>query len=159
MIREILEKLFENGVFISLMLSEESKPSFLQFMKDNIPEAEPNPDPHITLIYSKKKFDGDVKIEEYSVEGNVKGFSIFGQRGERILVAEIDSEVIKNRNKNLVSEYGFISDFDEFKPHITLTYKMPEDFDIKTLPDFDTPLVFDRESVKELDLDWLKKNS
>jgi 2'-5' RNA ligase len=158
MIRQILEKLFAKGVYISLKPVNGSSVVFKKYIRDNVPELTPTPDPHLTLIYSKKKFDGTVKVQNYEATGTVKGFSIFGQNGDRALVAEIESKDIMDRNAKLVKDYGFISDFDEYKPHITLAYDVPEDFDVNSLPKFPQPLTFGEETVGEVELDWVKKN-
>ena len=142
---------------MSLKLVNGSEDVFKKYLEDNVPELTPSRDPHLTLIYSKKKFDGEVKTVEYEVTGVVKGFAIFGQKGERALVAEIDSNDIKDRNEKLVDDYGFISDFDEYKPHITLAYDLPDNFDLSKLPKFPQPLTFGKESVSELELNWVKK--
>ena len=156
MIRELLEKLFSKGVYVSLKLVNGSEDVFKKYIEDNVPELTPSPDPHLTLIYSKQKFDGEVKISDYEVTGEVKGFSIFGQNGDKVLVAEIESNDIKDRNKKLVDDYDFISDFDEYKPHITLAYDVPDDFNISVLPKFPQPLTFGKESASELELNWVK---
>jgi len=158
MIRELLEKLFSKGVYMSLKLVNGSEATFKKYIKDNVPELTPTPDPHLTLIYSKKKFDDEVILTKTEYSGVVKGFAVFGQGDDRALVAEIESSEIVERNNILVTEYGFISDFEEYKPHITLAYDIPEDFDINSLPEFTHPLTFGEESISELELDWAKKN-
>jgi len=160
MIREIIqiiqEKLYK-GVYMSLKPVNGSKEVFEQYIKENLSGYEATPDPHLTLIYSKKPFDGEIKTEEYEASGDVKGFAIFGKE-EKALVAEINSNDIVDRNKTLVEKYGFVSDFDEYKPHITLVYGIEEDFDLETLPEFPQELIFGKETAEELDLNWSENN-
>jgi len=138
---------------MSLKLVNGSEEVFKEYCETYLPDLKHTPDPHLTLIYSKKPFDGEIKTEDYIASGIVKGYNVFGQTGERALVAEIGSEDIVERNRVLVEKYGFISDFDEFKPHITLAYDIPEDFDFSDLPEFPEPLYFGNETVEDLKLD------
>ena len=154
-IQKAFEKLYEKGVYISVEPVNGSLDVFEKYIKENLSGYESTPRPHLTLIYSKKKFDGEIKTSDYEVTGIVKKFSIFGQ-DEKALVAEIDCQDLVDRNEKLVKKYGFVSDFDEYKPHITLVYGIEEDFDLSTLPKFPQPLTFGNEKVEELDLDWGK---
>jgi 2'-5' RNA ligase len=157
MIREAIkivkEKLYEKGVYMSLKLVNGSDEVFKKYIEENLSEYKPTPDPHLTLIYSKKPFDGEIKTVDYEATGIITKFSLFGDK-EKALVAEIDSNDIKDRNRTLVEKYGFISDFDEYRPHITLVYGIEEDFDLSSLPKFPSPLTFGKETVEELDLSW-----
>ena len=150
----IMEKLHSKGVYVSVKLTEESKKPFNDYLKKNLPDYNHTPDPHLTLIYSKKEFNGEVATKDYIVEAKFKSFSVFGKE-EKALVAELTSKELTDRNKELVDEYDFISDFDPYKPHITLAYDVG-DFDVSTLPPINMTFKFDSETSSELNLDWNK---
>lgn len=152
----VLEKQYK-GVYVSLKPVNGSLEIFNEYIEANLKGYKTTPDPHLTLIYSKKPFDGEIKVEDYEAGGLVKGFSIFGTE-EKALVAEIESSDLIDRNATLVKKYGFISDFGEYKPHITLVYGIEEDFDLGTLPKFPQELIFGEETATELDLNWQENN-
>lgn len=54
---------------------------------------------------------------------------------------------------------GATSDYDTYKPHITLAYDIKQEVDIKDLPIPNFPLVFDRLNVAPLETDYVPKNS
>ena len=68
---------------------------------------------------------------------------------------EIDSPDLEKRNKILTDKYDFISDYNEYKSHITLSYNST--LDINALPPFDFGLEFVDESVEQLEVDWVSK--
>ena len=137
----IMEKLHRTGVYVSVKLAKESMKDFNDYLEKNLPDYNHTPEPHLTLIYSKKEFNGEVETKDYTVEAKFKSFSVFGKE-EKALVAELTSEELVNRNKELVDEYDFISDFDPYKPHITLAYDVG-DFDVSTLPPINMTFKFD----------------
>jgi len=157
MIKSIIEKIvdYNVGVYISVKITPESKILFDKYVKQYLGDFEPNPEPHLTLIYSKKSFKGIIKNKPYTVSCKFKKFSIFGKT-EMALVAELSSDELVKRNSELVKQYGFVSDFDEYKPHLTLVYDIPEDFEIESLPEIDFELSFNNETIEQLDMEWNK---
>jgi len=143
---------YPDGVYISVKMKEESIIAMEEYCSKYLPGLKINEEWHSTLIYSQKEQKEEIIPESYSATCTVLHFSKFGQDGET-LVAELDAPTLIERNKALVEEYGFISDFDEYKPHTTLVYDA-QDVDINSLPEIDFAIHFDSEEVELLNTDW-----
>ena len=119
----LMEKIIP-GVFIGIKLSEKSLDDIEQFIKDqHVPNPVARDDIHITMIYSKKSFPMDEweqpkQIKEYAKP--IK-FDFFGE-DKTCLVVLLDSPFLIDRNAQIVKQYGAISDYDEYQPHVTLSY-------------------------------------
>lgn len=144
---------FKDGIYISVDVDGFTQENLNQYMKENLKGIQKSKSLHCTLIFSQKPLKEEVETEEYSTSGTFKYFSLFGPEKD-VLVIELDCEKLIERNKELVEKYGFISDFDEYKPHLTLAYNVPKDFDINTLPGIDFKINFHNEHVEPLKLDW-----
>jgi len=145
---------YPKGVYISVSLSDISKQYIEEYCNkylSSYKNTEINHDLHCTIIYSKKEQKEEVNTKEYKYLANFSKFSKFGENKD-ILVMELDCDMLIERNKELVNEYGFVSDFEEYKPHITIAYKT--DVDINYLPPFDKIIELENEKVEELDEDW-----
>jgi len=110
-----------------------------------------NSELHCTLIYSKKPHKNKINSEDYKITAKFKGYEYFGENKDTLVVL-LESEELINRNKFLVKEYGFISDFETYTPHVTLSYNST--VDISTLPDIEFDVVLENEYVQDLVLDW-----
>ncbi len=144
---------YPEGVYISVDVSKDSIDRIHEYMDVHLKDLECNRDEiHTTVIFSKKSHKEEIKPKSYTAKGTSKGFAIFGKENDT-LVIEIDSPELVARNQELVNQYDFVSDFDEYKVHLSLSYKA-KDFDISKLPDFDFDIEFKNETVEQLDLDW-----
>ena len=150
------ETFYKDGVYISVKMTEESSTKILEYLEKYLPDVEHNEEQHCTLIYSKKEQKEEILPEEYTALAMPKQFSKFGENLET-LVVEITCDQLVNRNLQLVNEYGFISDFEEYKPHFTLAYNC-KDVDILTLPPLDMAITFNEETVEQLDDNWSSNN-
>ncbi len=151
------ESIYPSGVYISLDMVEESFIALKKYMDKYIPNLEHNEEQHCTLIYSKKEHKEEIIPKEYQVVGTFLRFSKFGENNE-VLVAELDCNAMVLRNAELVKKYGFVSDYDEYKPHFTLSYDA-KDIDINSLPPIDFAIYFNNETVEPLDENWSNKAS
>lgn len=93
-----------------------------------------NPTPvdelHTTLIYSKKSFPYDV-VKNINVSNDIVGIRKFNQQNGKIaLVLELSGEYVRDEHERLMSEYGLNYDYDEYIPHVTLTYDYTGESDI-----------------------------
>ncbi len=145
---------FPGGVYISVKMTSTSYQKLLQYKNAYLPEIKFNEDQHCTLIYSKKPLNISPILPQYSCKVSFKGFSLFGPNKDT-LVAEVKSAKLTYRNKKLVQDYGFVSDYSEYKPHFTLGYEA-KDVDLSKLPPIDFPIEFENETVENLDLSWSK---
>jgi len=147
--------LYPNGIYISVKMQLESAMTVSNFIKEHLPNCkilEPK-DMHCTLIYSKKPQKGPIQTKEYEAIATFLHFNKFDDGN--VLVAEVKSDTLVRRNKELTEKYKFVSDFGEYKPHFTISYKA-KDIDINSLPPINFAIYFDSESVEELDEDWEK---
>jgi len=112
---------YPNGVYIAFNLSRETEENIKKYCEENLPDMEMNEDLHCTLVYSKKPHEPRIKRDHCRCSGKPKKFSIFGE-DDKSLVLEIDSEELKKMNHEKMKEHDFVSDFDEYKPHVTFVY-------------------------------------
>jgi len=145
---------FPGGVYISVKLSEETTNLVFEYQEKYLKGRDivDIDSLHCTLIYSKKPHVDNIEPEEYTAIGTFQEFNLFGPNKDT-LVAEINSQDLRRRNEELVEKYGFISDFDEYKSHVTLSYNA-DGIDINALPPMDFVFTFTNETVEQLDLDW-----
>lgn len=134
---EIAEK---PGSYIGWKFNQESVDRIMKYAKDCKLEYPSKPSKiHITVLFSRKycenlipkgKFNTLLPVEIHKLE-------IFGpdEKGERFLVIRLKNKEIMERNKELMDRYNVVSDYGEYKPHVTLGYQIKEDFDIGALPD------------------------
>lgn len=127
----------------------------------------PNPlDPelyHSTIVYSKKTLPELVAVHYGALETKISHFRIFeaycqsgledGREPEYVLVAVLDNPLLSARHKQIREVHGAAFDFDEYIPHITLSYDVGPDFDMEGLPSFDDTLIITGEYVEHLDDD------
>lgn len=148
-----IENLFESeqGIYVGVRFSDETKEHLLKVIeKFNIPNPVATDDFHATIIYSKKSPTTQLKVlgslEEPETAKATK-FHIFTTRDEKnALVIKLDSDFLKNRHKTLMREYELSYDFDEYIPHVTVSYDCGE-FDIKNIDTND--IIEDLEIVLE----------
>jgi len=135
-----------SGVYISVKPNKETEIKLKEFQKNYI--LNPNNNLHVTLIYSKKENEFKyIKTRRFKkFKATFKKWEIFD---ENTLVAILETEDLINRNKELVNEYDFISDFNEYTPHITLSYNFNKLLD---LPKLNFELIFNNETSEELDI-------
>ena len=143
---------FPDGVYISVKLSEETELAVKEYQEKYLKGQKINTDLHCSLIYSKKPQVEEIEPAEYTAVGTFKEFNLFGENKDA-LVAEINSQDLLKRNEALVQEYKFISEFDDYKPHITLSYSV-ENLDLNLLPAMDFAFKFQDEAIESLDTNW-----
>jgi len=143
---------FPGGVYISVIPDEITSGKIKEYQEKYLKGKEINRELHCTLTYSKKPHVDNIEPEEYTAIGTFQEFNLFGPNKD-ILVVEINSQDLRRRNEELIEKYGFISDFDEYKSHVTLSYNA-DGIDINALPPMDFVFTFTNETVEQLDLDW-----
>jgi len=157
--KEAQPSFYPKGVYIDLKLTESSYNELSKYINDissKIQNIKPNTDLHCTLIYSKKEHNEEIKPQEYQCTAIPKTLSLFGENKDT-LVLELNSDCLKQRNKYLMDKYNFISDFKEYKPHITLAYECSNiDVNGIELPNFIIEL--ENETIQELNENWLEDN-
>lgn len=121
-------------------------------------------DMHVTVLYSRQAVD-PMKLGE-SWSGDEKGNLTIKPGGPRAVEKLGDSAAVllfassdlSWRHQSMV-EAGGSHDFDEYQPHVTISYEIPEGIDLDAIKPFTGELRFGPEMFEPLDLDWKSKVS
>lgn len=153
---EILFEDSQYGTFVGVKFDPETCEMLRKFAEDNdIPNPVPSDDYHCTVIYSKKylpNMKAQGKLDD-DIVANPKDFDLFGEDKDS-LVLKLDAPDLVKRHKDLMKEHGATYDFDEYIPHVTLSYDAP-DFDLDDLdPDDLGTLVVVEEYSEDIDPDF-----
>ena len=152
-----------NGSYVGVKFDDESLDALVEFTKANkIPKPLSRNDFHSTVVYSRKH------LPDFTVTGDIdtpwqatpKGFDIWESKPNAYkdehtfcLVMEIECPDMVKRHELARSEHGATYDFDEYKPHITLSYNVGEDFSKDGLKWEGDPLQVTNEYIEDLNLD------
>ena len=132
------------GTFAGVNFDAATLGAFSSYMKaQKIPNPVDLDTLHTTLLYSKRNLPNYTPEEKYGepLVAKAAGLDIFsGSGGEKnCLVLKLDCEALKQRHSDLMIDHNADYDFDEYRPHVTLSYDVgdakPEDFE-----DFDRPI-------------------
>lgn len=119
-------------------------------------------DLHVTVLYSKTAVDpmkmgeswaGDEQGRMRVKPGGPRAIERFGENAVVLLFASWELE---SRHRSMV-EAGGSHDFDEYHPHITLSYEVPDGVDLTAIKPYAGALEFGEELFEPLDLDWKRK--
>ena len=152
----------KDGTYVSMDLTSEYKEMLDNFVHMNL-GLEERVDPstyHITIIYSRTPVPS---AENYiGTEGadtaTVVGYEVFPTKTDgKCLVMRVDYPFANLLNKQLTAE-GATSDYDTYKPHLTIAYNITQEVDPKTLPLPQFKLRFDRVKVAPLDPQFTPEN-
>lgn len=147
---------YPTGVYVAVLPDEETNTSIKNFQnelkKDLLKDVEMNDEIHTTLIYSNKPLKEKIKHINNIHKASFDGYELFGEEQD-VLVMKLKSESLHERNQELTNEYGFISDYDSYNPHITLSYGA-KGVDLSKLPDYNGSMVLHKEYSEDLDEDW-----
>lgn len=121
-------------------------------------------DMHVTVLYSKQPVDPMKMGETWGSEPDggliVKagGPRALERFGEGAVVLQFASWSLVSRHDDMVRA-GASHDYDEYLPHVTITYSAPEGLDLDVIKPFTGELAFGPEIFEPLDLDWKSKVS
>lgn len=145
------------GTFAGVNFDAATLGALTRYMKaQNIPNPVAPEDMHVTLLYSRKNLPNFEPTEQYEKPcvANPSGLDVFENRGKgkNCLVMKLDSEELQQRHADLMIDHAADYDFDEYVPHVTLSYDAgdvdPEDFEA-----FDRPLNIVGEYMEDLNDD------
>ncbi len=160
----------KKGTYAAVEFDEQTKQKIEKYIEAHkLPNAVASSKLHTTLLYSKKH------LPDYVAQGKIDPPIIGHATGLKVWPSQPDEDGYKSnclvmtyscpqlvaRHKELMSEHDATYDFDEYHPHITLSYDIG-DMKIKDLGDVKTEIgsiVIIKEYGEELNLDWAKKNS
>ncbi len=119
-------------------------------------------DMHVTILYSRNPVD-PMKMGETWGNEDDGGLTIKpgGPRalekfGEGAVVLQFASWSLTSRHADMVRA-GASHDYEEYLPHVTITYSAPEGLDLDAIKPFTGELAFGAEIFEPLDLDWKSK--
>jgi len=144
---ELMEKKEPAGTYAGYHYDKDGVALLSKYAKD---AKLPNPlDPaktHTTLLYSKKpcpNYEPLGKLES-PIKCKINKMEVWPTQSKKnALVVTLTAPDMCKRHKELMDEHGATYDFDEYKPHITLSYDIG-DLDVDKLPEI-------KDTVKEID--------
>lgn len=142
------------GVYVAMKTTLNSTKELLSFIKENkVPNPINDNDFHNTIIYSTS-YDNVEVDENLEIETKIIEYKVFVDGdGKNILVGILDNPKFKDIHEKFMNEYNLTYDYDEYIPHITLSYDIG-DFDYTKLEKFDGVLKFNNMYKEDLDLTW-----
>jgi len=163
-LNEILSK--PNGTFVGARFTDKTKNQLRKYLYDNnIPNPINPNEVHTTIIYSRKDLPTFTPRGMFANPylGTPTNFELFTSKPDMFksyssnaLVLRFDSPELTKRHNEIRNNFGATHDYDEYKPHITLSYDAG-DFDIDSIPMYDKPLEVNEEYSQDLQIDWNKK--
>jgi hypothetical protein len=124
----------------------------------------PADDLHVTVVFSREPLDW-LKVGEGWGSSDDKGNLVVAPGGARIVeplgdkgavVLLFNSSVLAWRNREII-EAGARSDFPDYQPHVTITYKAPPGLDLSKIEPYRGKLEFGPEIFEEVVDDWEKR--
>lgn len=143
------------GSYAGVRFDKRTVNALEKYIKDNnIPN--PNDNWHTTLLYSRKHLPHYKPDEKYKkpMVGTPMALEVWkSQSGKNVLVVNYSCPTLYQRHHKLMQQHGATYDFDEYKPHVTLSYDVGDDFDVDGLPEFKRQLKIVGEYYEDLDAD------
>lgn len=134
----------QSGLYLSAFFDDETNKNLEEFMnRHRIPNAVPTPSLHTTIVYSKSPVDMEpLHTIDVTVHREGCSFEVWDTPSGNTLVLKFFSPYFQIRFNEAMA-LGASYDYDEYKPHISLSYDVGDDFDVSTLPaiDFDIRVV------------------
>lgn len=135
----------------------------IKWANDNgLPTTLTPEDMHVTVLYSREPVDpikmGTAWGEDEKGNLTIKrgGPRALERFGEGALVLQFASWDLLHRHNDMIRE-GASHDWPEYLPHVTITYNVPEGFDIDAVRPYNGELRFGPEIFEPLDLEWKGK--
>lgn len=127
---------FANGKYVAFDLTHETKQKLYNFcVESNIPNKLQLDEFHITLVHSNVDFEWDpleeIDDEDSAIDAETYSWELFGE-DNNILVLRVQHDFLDDRYMDAMTA-GAKSDFPSYKPHISMSYDVDPDFDIKNL--------------------------
>lgn len=108
---------------------------------------------HVTIAYSSKSVEWDDVVEKMNhvkIERGRRSLAELGDKGAVVL--RFSSKTLKTR-WNEILKGGASWDFDDYQPHITISYAAG-DVDLSGMLPYDGPIELGPEERNEIDEDW-----
>lgn len=152
---ENIAKTKDVGTYVAVTYTDESIQDIMQFARSlNVPSISKT-QIHTTVIFSRTKAVGLTASQE-GLPATVTGQKLHkfdSPNGKTALVLLLDAPILKARHDYIMKEYNTTYDFDEYLPHITLSYDCA-DFDIDACDCVLPTVTIESEYVEDLNLNW-----
>ncbi len=142
---------YPHWVYAAVNLSAKTEEDIKNYCKEHLQWIVMNDDLHSTVAFSKKPKEWKIKRANFRWEWKFKRLSKFWEDKQSIVI-ELDSSDLVEHNKRLTEEHELVSDYDEYKPHITITYEW-WDVDVDSLPPLDIIYELEHDYIEDLDDD------
>ena len=139
------------GTYAAVRFDNETVKNLKRYVKENgIPN--PNTDWHTTLLYSRKHLVNYKPTKKYAtmMEGVAKDFELYDDG--KVLALNFSCPPLYQRHHKLMLEHGATYDYDQYRPHVTLSYDA-SNVNIDELPEIDFPIRIVGEYSEDLELD------
>lgn len=155
---EVIGDINENGTFAGIRLSQKTVNEIKRYQIDNdVQNPTQSHKLHITLLYSKKPCPGYRPFGTYNppIKGTYEALKIFESKPDEsgntanCLVMVVDCPELIERQRYLVEKHGATFDFDEYIPHVTLSYDAG-DVLVESLPEFAYPIMLTYEYQEKI---------
>ncbi len=152
----------KDGTYVSMDLTQGSKDIMDHFVEMNLglTERVDKSTYHITIIYSRAPVPSAEQYAgvESALTARVTGYEVFPTKNDgKCLVMRLEYPFANLLNKQLTAE-GATSDYDTYKPHMTIAYDIKQDIDPHSLPIPQFELNFGPVKVEPLDPVFVPKN-
>jgi hypothetical protein len=143
------------GLYVAAFFSDETNQNLTKYLKDNnIPNPIVSPGFHTTIVYSRvpvNTFEPNHSVDiKINPDASLEAWDM--QNGMKCLVLCYRSLYLDLRFQEAMAQ-GATYDFDEYKPHISLSYDLPPDFDVSALPLPEFPIHIIGEYAEPIELE------
>lgn len=146
-----------SGLYVAAYFDDETNQRIAKYLSDNnIPNPIKSPGFHTTIVYSKVPVDNFEPNHSIDLNVDTKDSTIEGwdtPSGKRCLVWHYESTYLQVRFAEAM-DAGATYDYDEYKPHISLSYDIGPDFDVTKLPVPDFPIYLMGEYSEPIELEY-----
>lgn len=155
--------LHKDGTYVSMDLTDDCRELVDHFVEMNLglTERVDKSTYHITIIYSRTPVPSAENYkgtEASGVEAKATGYEVFPTKNDgKCLVMRIEFPFANLLNKQLTAE-GATSDYDQYKPHMTIAYDIKQEVDPHSLPLPQFPMTFGPVKVAPLDPQFTPEN-
>jgi 2'-5' RNA ligase len=150
----------KTGTYVSCDFSLNSAKLLSEWCIENsIPDPLEKRHYHTTILYSRSNVPNAQSILDsvtIPIELSIIGFKLFDSEDNpdaNALVLEFSAPYLVKIHQQLIAAGG-THDYDDYTPHVTVSYKAPRDFDLTKLKLPKFQIMVRKFKAEPLDLDW-----
>lgn len=169
-LRQLFEQKNQKGTYAGLRFDDESVDNIIAFINEHkVPNPVPRDKFHVTLLYSRKhlpnyKAAGKIDPPWVATPSELVVWQTkpteHTPKPANCLVLKLECVPCLKRHDDLMTEHNATFDYDEYQPHVTLSYDIGK-FDADKLPNPKSigKLHINNEYQEELNLNWANDNT